>query len=257
MIDFEANRSDKREYLYSSANTDFVFRKHMHRSFELNYVFAGELLCEVDGHKFSAQAGEGILTLPGQIHSFQTETHNESMLFIFSNDWVEDFYNDMRGTHFLPPVCPLGDGQFTEELRCPGTNRYRIKSILYDVCSRFYENCPRVKNNEADFALTNAIAYYIEEHYQDKITLTGMAEALGYSHCYLSGFFNRHFGTGFSAYVNGYRIQYAKTYLATTDKKVTEIASLCGFDTIRNFNRIFRQEFGLTPSAYRSLHAGD
>lgn len=254
MIDFEANRSDKREYLYSSPNTDFVFRKHTHRSFELNYVFSGELLCEVDGHKFSAKAGEAILTLPGQIHSFQTETHNESLLFIFSNDWVEDFYKDMRGTQFLPPVCRFESDGFVRELRNPNTNKYRIKSILYGICSRFYENCARVKTNEADFALTNAIARYIEENYRDKITLTGMAEVLGYNHCYLSGFFNRHFGTGFSSYVNGYRIQYAKEYLTTTDKKITEIAFLCGFDTIRNFNRIFKQEFGLTPNEYRFLH---
>lgn len=253
MIDFEANRSDKREYLYSSPNTDFVFPRHMHRSFELNYVFAGELLCEVDGHKFSAKAGEGILTLPGQIHSFRTETANESMLFIFSSDWVEDFYNEMRGSRFLPPVCRLDDGSFVDVLRSKNTSRYRIKAVLYDLCSRFYESCPRVQINEADFALTNSIAVYIEQHYQERITLTGMAETLGYNHCYLSGFFNRHFGTGFSAYVNGYRLQYAKEYLRESDKKITEIASLCGFDSIRNFNRTFRQEFGLTPNEYRRL----
>lgn len=255
MIDFEANRSDKREYLYHSTNTDFSFRKHMHRSFELNYVFAGELQCEVDGHKFSAAAGEAILILPGQIHSFSTATANESILFIFSNDWVEDFWQDMQGVRFLPPVCRLKSEDFVQVLCNPHTNKYRIRSVLYDVCSCFYETCSREKANAADYALTNAIAAYIEGHYQEKITLTGMAESLGYNHCYLSGFFNRHFGVGFSAYVNGYRIQYAKGYLTSTDKKITEIASLCGFDTIRNFNRIFRQEFSMTPHEYRALHA--
>lgn len=255
MIDFEANRSDKREYLYHSTNTDFVFRKHMHRSFELHYVFAGELLCEVDGHKFSATAGEAVLTLPGQIHSFSTRTFNESILFIFSNDWVEDFYRDLRGTRFLPPVCRFERDDFVHTLCDPNTNKYRIRSVLYDVCSRFYESCVREKANAADYALTNAIAAYIEDHYQDPITLTGMAQALGYNHCYLSGFFNRHFGAGFSAYVNGYRIQYAKEYLTATDKKITEIAALCGFETIRNFNRVFRREFGVPPHEYRRLHA--
>lgn len=257
MIDFEANRSDKREYLYHSTNTDFVFRKHMHRSFELNYVFSGELLCEVDGHKFSATAKEAVLTLPGQIHSFDTATSNESILFIFSNDWVEDFCADMRGTTFQPPVCRFESNEFVRLLCDPDTNKYRVRSILYHICSSFYETCPRVKVKESDYALTNAIAAYIEEHYQEKISLTAMAEALGYNHCYLSGFFNRHFGVGFSSYVNGYRIQYAKGYLTATDKKITEIAALCGFETIRNFNRIFRQEFAMTPQEYRRLHAGD
>ena len=257
MIDFEANRSDKRQYLYHSTNTDFVFRKHMHRSFELNYVFAGELLCEVDGHKFSATAGEAVLTLPGQIHSFSTRTFNESILFIFSNDWVEDFCRDMRGTRFLPPVCRLDSDAFVRVLCDPATNKYRIRAVLYDLCGRFFDACAREKANESDYALTNTIAAYIEEHYQERITLTGMAEALGYNHCYLSGFFNRHFGAGFSAYVNGYRIQYAKGYLTSTDKKITEIACLCGFETIRNFNRIFRQEFSMTPNEYRRLHAGN
>lgn len=255
MIHFESNRSDKREYLYSTSNTDLNFPRHLHRSFELNYLLSGELLCEVDGHKFSIKAGEGILILPGQIHSFQSRNPNRSVLFIFSNDWVADFYSEMQGSRFLPPVCHL-DGGFADILRSRETNRYRIKSVLYELCSRFYETCPRVRINEADFALTNAIAVYIEEHYQERITLTGMAEALGYNHCYLSGFFNRHFGMGFSAYVNGYRLQYAREYLRSSDRKITEIASLCGFDSIRNFNRTFRQETGQTPNEYRRHHTG-
>ena len=58
----------------------------------------------------------------------------------------------------------------------------------------------------------------------------------------------------FTDYVNHYRIQLAREYLSETDKNITEIADLCGFDTIRNFNRIFKKECEMTPGEYRRLN---
>ena len=39
--------------------------------------------------------------------------------------------------------------------------------------------------------------------------------------------------------------------LARSSKKISEIASLCGFNSISYFNRTFLKITGMTPSAYR------
>ena len=48
------------------------------------------------------------------------------------------------------------------------------------------------------------------------------------------------------------RLREAATRLATGPGKVLDIALDCGFGDVSNFNRAFRNEFGVSPRAYRS-----
>ena len=53
----------------------------------------------------------------------------------------------------------------------------------------------------------------------------------------------------FSRYLNYIRISKAVNILhANEPMPVTDIASLCGFSTIRNFNRVFKDITGYTPT---------
>lgn len=58
----------------------------------------------------------------------------------------------------------------------------------------------------------------------------------------------------FASFVNKYRIQFACELLKNSDEDVTQIAMKCGFSTIRNFNRVFKNEMGQTPKDYRSAN---
>ena len=51
----------------------------------------------------------------------------------------------------------------------------------------------------------------------------------------------------FSQYLNHIRINKAIDLIKQGDLTMTEISSECGFDTIRNFNRVFKQITGSTP----------
>lgn len=250
-MEFEEFRSNKIGYFYTVSNHNINFHLHAHRSFELIAVRQGKIRCEISGQKFAIGAGEGALIFPGQIHAYQTVSSSDSVLFIFSSDWVERFYEDVRGTHFEIPVCKDIDERWIQTLQRKDVNQYLRKAVLYEICGRFYDCCKLIETNEAEFALTNAIAFYIQDHYHQRITLMDMARDMGYNYSYLSSFFNRCFGDGFSRYLNRFRLEYAVHYLTHTDKSITEISDLCGFDTIRNFNRLFREEFQTTPRAFR------
>lgn len=58
----------------------------------------------------------------------------------------------------------------------------------------------------------------------------------------------------FASFVNKYRIQFACELLKNSDEDVTQIAMKCGFSTIRNFNRVFKNETGQMPKDYRSAN---
>ena len=59
----------------------------------------------------------------------------------------------------------------------------------------------------------------------------------------------------FASFVNKYRIQFACELPKNSDEDVTQIAMKCGFSTIRNFNRVFKNETGQTPKDYRSANS--
>ena len=54
----------------------------------------------------------------------------------------------------------------------------------------------------------------------------------------------------FSMYLNHIRVNKAIDLIQNTDLSMTEIAMNCGFETIRNFNRVFKEIMGCTPSEY-------
>ena len=54
-----------------------------------------------------------------------------------------------------------------------------------------------------------------------------------------------------SAYIMKTRINAARTLLATTNKRITEIAQQTGFYDHAHFIRYFRSATGVTPAAYR------
>lgn len=251
MIDFEKHRSDKIEYIYNQNDTNLNFQKHTHRSFEVMFVFEGKIECEIDGQIFNINAGEGVLILPGQIHSYKTEAASKSYLCVFSNDWVREFYNSVKGNHFENPVFCGFDKAQCDILQNKNADKFIIKSILYGICSEVFTNSTLVKSNAANFALVNSLAFYVQDNYKNNISLKQIAKDFGYNYCYLSSFFNENFGMNFSAYVNSYRIQLSCEYLIKTDLDITEISTLCGFETIRNFNRLFKKECNMTPNEYR------
>ena len=96
-----------------------------------------------------------------------------------------------------------------------------------------------------------AAVEYIKKNFPQKITLGEVAQTLSMSPEHLSRTFRKETGIGFNRYLNLIRLQHAETLLKTTDMTVSEIAEACGFGSVRNFNRVFQDTLGITPSEYR------
>ena len=92
---------------------------------------------------------------------------------------------------------------------------------------------------------------YMQEHYQEALTLPLLAGISGYSESYYCHNFSSFTGSTPFEYLNRIRIVKACELLNSTDKKITDIASLVGFNNISYFNRTFARIMGFTPSSYR------
>ena len=77
----------------------------------MTFVSDGALECEIEENVFELNAGQAILILPGQIHSYKTRQYSKSYLCVFSNDWVHSFYDEVKGFHFENPTFSC-DGEY-------------------------------------------------------------------------------------------------------------------------------------------------
>ena len=92
---------------------------------------------------------------------------------------------------------------------------------------------------------------YMQQYYHESLTLEQLSQIAGYSESYYCHSFKRLSGNSPFDYLNRIRIVKACELLSTTNKKITEVASLVGFNNISYFNRMFTKIMGVTPSAYR------
>ena len=83
----------------------------------------------------------------------------------------------------------------------------------------------------------------------EHITYQNAVQFMNMSDAYFSRYFKRQAGMTFSQYLNVVRIEKAVQLLGSAPTmKITDVMLRCGFNTIRSFNRVFREVTGFTPT---------
>lgn len=237
---------------------NFYYVPHMHRHPELIHVKAGEVCVEAGEEAESVREGEYALILPNCIHSYSTPMHSVVDVCIFSQDYAASFFHELRGkkadrARFL---CRDSISRLVgQELFVTGAapEFYLMKSLVYAVLSEYYRQVVFTTLETKNELLIEQIIRYVDDNYTENITLKGMAEALGYEPHYISRYFHSRIHMNFAKYVNWYRVNMATELLRNTELPVTEIAMKSGFQSIRNFNRVYREFTGNTPSEEMNL----
>jgi AraC-like DNA-binding protein len=97
---------------------------------------------------------------------------------------------------------------------------------------------------------------YIHEHLEEDLSLGQVADAVHVSPTYFCKLFKHALGLNFTDYVARVRIETVKQLLLNPHKRVSEAAYEAGFQSLSQFNRVFRRVAGEPPSAYREhVHA--
>ncbi|CAH1651400.1 AraC family transcriptional regulator [Chelatococcus asaccharovorans] len=86
-----------------------------------------------------------------------------------------------------------------------------------------------------------------------EVSMEEVATHVGMSSSSFSRFFKRNTAHNFVDYMRKLRIGEASRLLAETQRPITDICFDVGYANISSFNRSFREERGMTPSAYRRL----
>jgi AraC-like DNA-binding protein len=93
---------------------------------------------------------------------------------------------------------------------------------------------------------------FIREHSDEELSLTRVAKVVNISANYLSEKFKEVTGVNFVDYVARTRTEKAREMLENSNLRISEIAFAVGFQSLSQFNRVFRRLSGSSPSAYRT-----
>ncbi len=107
------------------------------------------------------------------------------------------------------------------------------------------------KDRDAGSEVAGQAASYLNEHFNENITLSNVASILGYTHQYLNRLFRKTYGVSMHQYVQRVRLDKAIKLMKEIESiTVKEVASLVGMET-SYFIRHFRKVKGMTPDQYR------
>jgi AraC-like DNA-binding protein len=98
---------------------------------------------------------------------------------------------------------------------------------------------------------------YINEHSREELSLTRVAKAVNMNPNYLSENFKQVTGIKFVDYVAHARFKNACELLRNSRLRISEIAFAVGFQSLSQFNRVFRRFSGESPTHYRAARRVD
>ena len=95
------------------------------------------------------------------------------------------------------------------------------------------------------------VVYYINNNNSQKLTLPDLSNVANYSVGHLSKEFKKEVGMSISDYIQLIRCQKAKELLETTDAQIADISYIVGYEDNNYFVKVFKKQYGVTPSTYR------
>lgn len=252
---------DKRGYRFSQHLRQLDFPPHMHNAAEICFMLEGR--CEIiHGNQRSVLSGGDIFfSFPNQIHGYEHSRDYKAITLILpTKPYLEPFYKTL--TEYVPEDPFLRKGQW-EHTRLLELTRYAMedeKNASEEVMQGYFLtiigkllSLMPLKPFRADSDnILRSILLYIHGHYREPITRTDIARAIGYNESYISHVFSDVLQTSLTDYIHSLRIYDAARMLEQTRASVTHIASYLGFGSLRNFNRVFLKQTGMTPRDYRT-----
>ena len=259
---YENRRDDLycRDSRYSSKTLGYI--SHLHYNIELALVRKGKTRVTIDSSVYNVEEGDIIIVFPNQMHRFETLEREKCILLIVNPDILSELTKLF--TSGIPSSNLIKGGALNGELwelaqniskAYYGTEPYR-DSILHGYLLAFFGKLlPMLDIKDVqskEFNVLGSILNYCINNSDKPLSLDLLEKELHISKYYISHTMSNKLHMGFNDYVNSLRVSNACKYLKKSDKSITEISDLVGFNTLRTFNRAFFKQTGMTPSQYRA-----
>ena len=254
---FESTNKNGGGYFTLHRYQNLVNLPHYHSEHELIHIDKGTAEISINNVLYVLHDGKSVFAFANDIHNIKSDCHTIISVIKVDTNYFGDLFS---GRRLISPV--LSDRYFSSNMldsirnELKHEDKYGTIIALNTLSTAFAKMLRHETTREAKKDISNTVIFknynkIIELISRDYATLTfsDAAEHMGFTKPYFSKLFYQMFGMTFTEYLNTVRIGIAIKMLREKQISITEIAYSCGFNTIRSFNRTFKDATGYTPSS--------
>lgn len=252
---------------------------HLHDHYELYYLLSGERIYFIKDRSYRVRAGDLVFVDRNAVHKTLDSgrpDHDRLVLYIspelfadlavppeLAEGLKEPFGWDVPILRLPSPASEAVErmvGEMVNEMIHPQAGsswllRHRtVELLLFAYRSRHLGTVRSADTEPVLHPKTQAVVRYLNDNYQQALTLPEVAEAFRISPHYLSRLFKQTTGFTFSDYLNLLRVKEAQRLLRESDDSITDIAWRSGFSNFSHFGKMFKRTVQLSPRAYRQQY---
>ena len=254
------------------------FMWHWHPEIEITYVQKGTMCYKVNHMVYHLKEGDIVFNNSGALHSGTMEnqkdcayipvTFDSRLIYGFFQSTVNSKYVDpVIQDSMLPAICVDQSEPWHKPFReyllriidldekKPDFYELDITICLQSMWRLLLEHItyePQAsRENSLEYDRIKKILSYIEENYQNKITLNDIAGHIHLCESECTRLFKRHMNTTLFAFLQEYRIERSLEFLQD-DQPVSAVADKAGFSDPNYYSKVFAKIKGCSPREYRN-----
>ncbi len=246
----------------------FEIESHNQFCYEISYVISGKGKFIFNDTETDVASGDIIITPNTSTHAVVASDNDEInfcyMGFVFKNNDSEiakRFFNVLKDKQICKKVSrdiyDYYKNAMNEIYRKNSIDKLLIETYLFQIillAIRQTDNSetPYINNN-ATKGLSQPVYHiikYIDRNINMPLSVSGIAQSLGYSTYYISHLFKSKMNITLQEYIANKKIEEAKKLLNDKRYTITQISEKLSFLNIQSFSRSFKKVTGVSPTKY-------
>jgi len=213
----------------------------------------------VDDRAIRLNANQGLLIFPFQFHDYIEPAQPELNWLFVTFELIDD--GALAALRFRPFMIKPAVGRLAAELveAYLQSGEANLTALLLALLlARVRHAAPARRQSPAPPVTPGLITQVnqLVRRRDQPLSIKEIAGSLGISASHLRARFRISCGVSLGRHLRRLRLEKACGLLRLSPSRVSEVADLCGFTSIYNFSRAFRNAYGVSPLAYRQGDRG-
>ena len=259
------------QYGYEKCEPGHSFGPAARNHYLFHYIISGTGTLMANNDKgitqtYSIKSGQGFMIFPGQINTYIADDKIpwEYMWIEFDGLRVKEALSITDFSKNSPVYHPHSKNmreELTKEMHYiiehAKESPFHLIGHMYlflDYLIRSSKISQHESNSKmSDYYIKEAINY-IEQNFQNDISIEEIASVCGINRSYLGKIFKKSIGHPPQEFLMNYRMVKAAELLKLTSLSIADIGSAVGYENQLHFSRAFKKIYDISPREWRKLH---
>ena len=232
---------------------------HWHGEHEIIFAVSGKTDIRVGNEKYLLTSGDCAFIESGEPHSIKNGEESEIIVIYIGKETGNDITCRlalkspvMSNYYDIPSFFSETAREISEQRPLAAEKAQQLAlGLIVDIYRN--ESVARQKDKTADEVMSRLKTLIGKIHSEfASVTFEDAVAIMGFSPAYFSKTFHRLVGMPFVQYLNQIKIENAVAMLSSGEEKISDIASKCGYNSTRQFHRVFKEITKRLPSEVKN-----